>query len=1184
MLKLEDIKKDAQVKGIQGEEVVRIVQTEPVGNHALTVYYKDIQGRLNEQMLFRSDEARLELAQAGRPWAFDAPGEDFKLGLEAYRITQAGLFDPMMAVHTSNVEPLPHQISAVYECMLPRQPLRFVLADDPGAGKTIMAGLLIRELLLRADAKRILIVSPGGLTEQWQDEMLEKFGVQFDIFSREKQEQCGSGNYFDESNLLICRLDQLSRNEDFQEKLKNTEWDLIIVDEAHKLSASYFGNKVNKTKRFQLGELLGSITRHFLLMTATPHNGKEEDFQIWLSLLDGDRFYGKFREGAHKVDVSDMMRRMIKEELLKFDGTPLFPERRAYTANYELSYAEAALYAQVTDYVRNEMNRADNLDGKRRGNVGFALTLLQRRLASSPEAIYQSLKRRRKRLESRLDEMKLVARGLSVQSNGVAETLGEYLVTKKLDLPENIDEMDEELSAEEYELYAEQVVDQATAAETIPELEAEILILKDLEYQAMTVVESGNDKKWEELSHLLQDRPEMYTSGGSRRKLIIFTEHKDTLNYLLQRISGLLGNPGAVLTIHGGTNRDDRRKAQEEFRNNRDVLVLLATDAAGEGVNLQNANLMVNYDLPWNPNRLEQRFGRIHRIGQTEVCHLWNLVANETREGEVFQKLFDKLEIEKQALGGKVFDILGEAFENQSLKDLLVEAIRYGESPEVKARLTQVIDGALDTEHLKEILKRNALVDQHMSLDELYAVKEEMEKAEARKLQPYFIRAFFTEAFQTLSGEIRPREAGRYEVRHVPAAIRERDRIIGESRTPVLQKYERISFEKQLIRVPGKPMADLIHPNHPLMAATTDLILSAHRSKLKQGAVLVDPNDDGIEPKVLFMVDHSIRESENADTDGKPAIASRRLQFVEIDQQGNSYHAGWAPHLDLQPIDTQDHKLVQDVLNAPWITGNLEALALNHASLHLVPEHYLEVKSRRERQADKVLAAVNERLVKEINYWSDRYIKLSDDVAAGRQPRMQPEMARRRVDELTERLAQRKRELEALKNVISSTPVVIGGALVIPQGLLAQRKGETTFCADAEARARVEMVAMNAVMAVEQGFGYEVKDMSAEKCGWDVTARPPANPDGSIKPDRHIEVKGRAKGQSIITVSRNEIIYALNQTDKFLLAVVIVDGDSFEGPHYIRNPFSTEPDFGVASINYDLSDLLSKAVSPEQTT
>ena len=1179
MLKLEDIKKDAQIKGIQSDEVVRVVQVEPVGDAAVTVYYKDSQGKLGEQMLFRSDESRLSLAKEGRPWAFDAPGAEFKLGLEAYRISQAALFDPMMAVHTSNVDPLPHQISAVYESMLPKQPLRFVLADDPGAGKTIMAGLLIRELIMRGDAKRILIVSPGSLTEQWQDELLEKFGVTFEIFSREKQEQCASGNFFDETNQLICRLDQLSRNEDFQEKLKNTEWDLIIVDEAHKLSASYFGNKVNKTRRFQLGELLGSITRHFLLMTATPHNGKEEDFQIWLSLLDGDRFYGKFREGAHKVDVSDMMRRMVKEELLKFDGTPLFPERRAYTANYELSPMEASLYEQVTTYVREEMNRADNLDSKKKNNVGFALTMLQRRLASSPEAIYQSLKRRRKRLEDRLSETKLLARGQAAQRDGVAETLAEYNKRHKIDLPDNFDELDEDLSAEEYEIYSEQVVDMASAAETIPELEAEIASLKDLEYQALSVVQSGNDKKWEQLSYLLQDEPEMYTQSGARRKLLIFTEHKDTLNYLVKRISDMLGNDNAVRTIYGGTNRDERRKIQEEFRNDPDVIVLIATDAAGEGVNLQNANLMVNYDLPWNPNRLEQRFGRIHRIGQTEVCHLWNIVAAETREGEVFNKLFDKIEIEKEALGGKVFDVLGEAFDNVSLKDLLVDAIRYGESPETKAKMNEVIDGALDQEHLKEILRRNALVEQHMGLEELYAVKEEMEKAEARKLQPYFIRAFFTESFQTLGGEMRNRESGRFEVRHVPAAIRERDRVIGETRTPVLRKYERICFEKHHVRQQGKPMADMIHPLHPLMHATTDLVLQAHRPKLKQGAVLVDPNDDGLEPKVLFMVDHTVREAGNSGD-----VASRRLQFVEIDEKGNAINAGWAPHLDLQPIDDYDRKLVGDILQSPWLNNNLEGLALNHASQQLVPEHYNEIRDRRERQADKTLQAVNDRLVKEINYWSDRYIKLKDDVDAGKQPKMQPEMARRRVDELTARLEQRKAELANLKNVVSSTPVVMGGALVIPQGLLAHRKGETQFSVDAEARSRIERIAMNAVMDVEKSFGFDVKDVGAEKCGWDVTSRPPANADGSIRPDRHIEVKGRAKGQSTITVSRNEIIYGLNQADKFMLAIVIVDGEEFEGPYYVKTPFTVEPDFGVASINYDLSDLLSKAVSPEQTT
>ncbi|MGL6584719.1 helicase-related protein [Aeromonas hydrophila] len=1177
MLKLEEIKKDAQVRGIVEGQVVRVVTVEQVGENALTVYYKDSNGVLAERMLFRSDEMVLELATVGRPWAFDAEGGNFKLGLEAYRISQAALFDPMMAVNMANVDPLPHQISAVYESMLPKQPLRYVLADDPGAGKTIMAGLFISELLLRADARRIMVVSPGSLTEQWQDELFEKFGLQFEIFSKEKQEQCATGNFFTETDRLICRLDQLSRSEELQEKLRNTDWDLIIVDEAHKLSANYFGNKINKTKRFALGELLGSICRHFLLMTATPHNGKEEDFQVWMSLLDSDRFYGKFREGAHKVDITDMMRRMVKEELLTFDGTPLFPERRAYTANYDLSPLEASLYEQVTTYVREEMNRADKLDNRKKTTVGFALTQLQRRLASSPEAIYQSLKRRRNRLKDKLAEMKLLARGQKAKQTGVAETLGSYTVTKQLDLPENWDELDEDLSAEEYELYAEQVADQATAAETILELEAEILSLKDLEQQALVLVQSGNDKKWEQLSALLQDSPEMKNRDGSRRKLIIFTEHKDTLNYLRQRVSDLLGQPSAVRVIYGGTNRDERRKIQSEFRSDPTVLVLIATDAAGEGVNLQNANLMVNYDLPWNPNRLEQRFGRIHRIGQKEVCHLWNIVANETREGEVFQKLFAKLEIEKQALGGKVFDILGEAFDNVSLKQLLMDAIRYGEDPAVRARMDQAIEGALDSDHLKEIMRRNALVESHMGMEGLYAIKEQMEKAEARRLQPFFIRAFFQEAFQMLGGDLREREQGRYEIRHVPAVIRERDRIIGESRTPVLPRYERVCFEKQLTRPTGKVLAELLHPVHPLMHSVLDLTLQAHRSKLKQGAVLVDPTDDGDEPRLIMMLEHSVRET----AEQAKSIASRRLQFVAIDTACQASYAGWAPHLDLMPISEGDLALVQDILHSPWLSQPLEPLALQLASEKLVPEHFAEVKTRRELQADKTLAAVHERLIKEINYWQDRYLKLSDDVKAGKQPRMQPENARRRVDELTARLQQRTAELIALKQVVSSTPVVIGSALVIPQGLLAKRKGEIVFSPDAASRAHIERVAMQAVTDAEQALGHTVIDVAADKCGWDITARPPLKSDGSLPQDRHIEVKGRSKGQTTITVSRNEILYALNQADKFLLAIVLVEGDKAQGPYYIRQPFTKEPDLGVASINYDLADLLARSTDAE---
>ena len=1173
MLKLEDIKKNAAVAGIVPGQVVRIHSADPAGDNALTVIYKTAAGTLGEQMLFRSDEVNLSLAEAGRPWAFDAPGAEFKLAVEAYRIDLAHLFDPMMAVHTSNVEPLPHQITAVYESMLPRQPLRYVLADDPGAGKTIMAGLFIRELLMRADAKRVLIVAPGSLVEQWQDEMDEKFGLNFKVFGRDMIEN-SRGNPFDDVDLLVTRVDQLARADDLQDKLRLSHWDLIVVDEAHKLSANYFGNKINKTKRFQLGELLGSITRHFLLMTATPHNGKNEDFQLFMSLLDSDRFYGKPRDAGHKVDANDLMRRMVKEELLKFDGTPLFPERRAYTVNYKLSDLEAALYTAVTDYVKTEFARADQLaDGGRKGTVGFALTSLQRRLASSPEAIYQSLKRRRNKLKRRVEEEKLGQRGKEL-----AETLSGPGTNG---VPEDIWESADAMSPDDFENFEEAVVDQATAAQTIQELEAEIIILEALEEQARQVVHSGQDRKWDELSRLLQDTPEMHDAAGRQRKLIIFTEHRDTLNYLATKIRGLVGSEEAVVMIHGGVKREERRKVQEMFRNDPAVRVLIATDAAGEGVNLQNANLMVNYDLPWNPNRLEQRFGRIHRIGQTEVCHLWNMVAAETREGDVFQRLFEKLEIERGALGGRVFDILGEVFEDRSLKDLLIEAIRYGSDPEVRARLMRKVEGALDTSHLEDIIKRNALCEEVMDEKRLFAVKEEMEKAEARKLQPFFIRSFFTQAFQQLGGELRPREPGRYEITNVPAIIRERDRrITGRDRRnadPVLRRYERVCFEKQFVRLTdrvGAPMASLMHPAHPLMQSVTDLMLEAHRNKLKQGAVLVDPGDMGLTPKVMFIIDHSVKEGVDA-----TRVASRRMQFVEIDSKGHAINAGWAPHLDLEPLAPADMALIDDELAAPWLAKDLEQVALAHASTHLVPEHFDEVRTRREKAVDKTLAAVHERLVKEVNFWSDRYIKLKDDIAAGKDVRLTLENVRRTIDDLTARRETRERELMAMRHVVSATPVILGGALVIPAGLLLQRKGQPGWTADAAARTRVEQIAMRAVMDAERALGHDVIDVSAEKCGWDVTSLPKAL-DSRLPPSRHIEVKGRAKGQITITVTRNEILYGLNQADKFILAIVLVDGDKHEGPYYVRQPFTQEPDWAETSKNLDLSQLLTKAVAP----
>jgi superfamily II DNA or RNA helicase len=1166
-MKLENLKPGISLVGIEATLIATVVAVVPIGDGAVQVIYKTPEGTLKDRLLGRVDEANISIAIAERPWAFDGSGEDFKLAVEAKRIDLAFLFDPMMAIHTSNVEALPHQITAVYESMLPRQPLRFVLADDPGAGKTIMAGLYMRELIMRADARRILVVAPGSLVEQWRDELFEKFGLEFRIFSRELEAASPSGNPFEDHDHLIVRLDQLSRNEEAQDKLCLASWDLVVFDEAHKLSAHFFGREMKRTKRFNFAEKIGRHTRHLLLMTATPHNGKEEDFQLFLSLLDSDRFYGKFRDGVHKVDCSDLMRRMVKEEMVKFDGTKLFPERKAYTVNYKLSDIEAALYESVTHYVQTEMGKADQLDGSRKGSVGFALAALQRRLASSPEAIFQSLKRRKERLERRIREEKLGIRGQQV----LAETLA--------DVPEDEDD----LNAEEQENLEETLVDQATAARTISELEQEILILQGLERQAKAVVISGKDRKWDELSRILQNEPAMRDAGGHLRKLIIFSEHRDTLNYLHQKIEGVLGNADSIVTIHGGTHRDERRRLQALFRSDPEVRVLVATDAAGEGVNLQNANLMVNYDLPWNPNRLEQRFGRIHRIGQQEVCHLWNLVAKETREGDVYFRLLEKLSVESEALNGRVFDILGEVFEGISLKDLLLQAIRYGDQPEVRARLGQRVENAFDHDKLRDILNRNALAQETMSAERLFAVKDEMEKAEARRLQPYFVRSFFMKAFEALGGSIHPREAARFEITHVPASIRERDRLItGRNRrelAPVLKRYERVCFTREAVRPldkPGVPFAAMLHPGHPLMLAVSDILLEQHGNLLRQGTILVDPADDGEDPHLLFLLTHEIKS-------GDDQVLSKRLQFVRVAPDGSVTFAGWAPHLDLEPLASTDRALLSDVLAAPWICADQEQRALALAATTLVPEHFQEVAARRIAHVDKTLAAVHERLTKEIDFWSDRWLKLKEDQDAGKDVRLNLENARRTVTDLEGRLENRKKELLSMRHVTSATPVALGGALVIPAGLLRRLRGEssvedgTAFSIDPAARARIEKLAMDAVRRAEEARGCRVVDVSAQKCGWDLSSYPPSE-DNKQPEARHIEVKGRVVGANTVTISRNEMIYALNQADKFLLAIVLVgEHDVLDGPHYLRNPFEIEPGWGVSSINFEIKALLERA-------
>jgi len=1192
MIQLEQLQPNAAVRGVVPDAIVVVVSVQWFGSQALELTYKTPAGKVANELLYRHDEPRLELAELGRPWGFDGDGATFRLVSEAWRIRLAYLFDPVLAVHTSVVDPLPHQITAVYESMLPRQPLRFLLADDPGAGKTIMAGLLIKELIARGDLQRCLIVCPGSLAEQWQDELYRRFHLPFEILTNDKLEAARTGNWFAEANLVIARLDKLARNEVVQHKLQadDSRWDLVVCDEAHKMSATIFGGEIKYTKRYRLGQLLSTLTRHFLLMTATPHNGKEADFQLFMALLDGDRFEGRFRDGVHVADVSDLMRRMVKENLLKFDGTPLFPERIAYTVPYKLSEAEAHLYKAVTDYVREEFNRAEALQNdKRAGTVGFALTILQRRLASSPEAIFQSLRRRRERLDGRARELEVLQRG--GQASAVLAPSFHALDAEDV---EDLDEApDDEVEAAEAE-----ILDQATAAKSLAELKIEIETLKGLESLALAVRHGGTDTKWRELASLLGaiftvvDAEEVLTpptgpegtvrvappTPSPHQKLVLFTEHRDTLNYLKARITTLLGREEAVVLIHGGMGREERVRSQESFKHDPEVRVLLATDAAGEGINLQRAHLMVNYDLPWNPNRLEQRFGRIHRIGQTEVCHLWNLVAEETREGDVYRKLLEKLEEARKALGGHVFDVLGKLhFEGRSLRDLLIEAIRYGDRPDVRAKLTTSLEHALDRGQLRDLLEERALAHDAMDASRVHRIREEMERAEARRLQPHYIESFFHEAFRRLGGTAKQREPRRYEVTHVPAPVRNRDRLIGVGE-PVLPRYERIAFEKGLVAPQGQPLAAFICPGHPLLDSVIDLTLERHQDLLRRGAVLVDDRGAGTLPRVLFYIEHAVQDA-GLTRSGDRRVVSKRMLYVELDPDGATRHVHYAPYLDYRPL-AEGEPGVEAILGRPecsWIDREIEKKAQGYAIAHVVPEHLQEVRGRKLTLIAKTEVAVKDRLTKEITYWDHRSEQLKLQEKAGKpNAKLNSDEARKRADNLQGRLQKRLEELKLEAQISPLPPVILGGLLVVPRGLIEAMTGGSatlpTTAVDTQASAaRARAV----IMAIERNLGFEPVDREFEKLGYDIESRVPGT--GKL---RFIEVKGRVAGAATITVTRNEILYSLNKPDDFILAIVeFLDADDHR-VHYLRRPFGREPDFGVTSVNYDFADLLARAEEP----
>ena len=1004
MITIDDLAAGAVVDGLDDGGAVTLDRVERLAGTA-TLHWRDRFGVVRSRLLFEDELHRLQV----RPQGEDVPSLDadltlFRRAFAAHRMRDAHLHAPLLAVASAAVEPLPHQLQAVYEQMLPRRPLRFLLADDPGAGKTIMAGLYVRELLARRLVSRCIVVAPGSLVEQWQEELHVKFGLRFAMFDRSLRDGAADGNPFRAAPLVIARVDQLARDKTLLGQLADSTWDLAVVDEAHKLTARYWGQKVVRSKRYELGVALAAASKNFLLMTATPHSGKPQDFQLFLSLLDPDRFTGRV---AGEQSTADVMRRLVKEQLRHLDGRPLFPERRASTVHYELTPVERRLYERVSEYVRHEMDKVAGDESRR--TVGFALLVLQRRLASSPEAVLRSLCRRRDRLQA--------------EAERIRDADGRLTKLLQLSLGQVVEDQDDVSDLERADA-EDEASSGASASRSLADLETEVLLLHDLVLLAERVRDAGVDRKWEQLARLLTAE-QMFAPDGRRRKIIVFTEHRDTLTYLQGKVEELLGDPAAVVVIHGAVSRPHRRAAQDAFTTDPMVSVLLATDAAGEGVNLQVAHLMVNYDLPWNPNRLEQRFGRIHRIGQSEVCHLWNLVASDTREGDVFTTLLDKLAAQREALGDQVFDVLGEVLSGSDLNELLTRAIRYGDQPEVRARLDRVVDAKLGTDLTEAVaLRRQHLSD--LTDEDLRNARRAMALAAAGTLQPHVVEAFVREALPLTRTEIAEAGGGRYVVPRVSGELRQPRDGVGRQ---VDRRYDLVTFDPAAIGSAGHDPAELLGPGHPLVDALADLMAEASGDVLRRGVVLRD--ERAHTSSLLVLLRLVLQSSEGS---------NERLLAVSVGEDGAVREVA-AQALALLPASADPRRPPPDVLR------RLLQTAAEHAAGPVAQGHLQQVQEAAQAQRRAGLDEARSRLAAElarVTAQRDALLRRGD-VDSGAVAALE-----QAVEDLRARAAAREASALLEDDLVAAPPEVVALAWV---------HGAATAAAVAERAAGVERVA-----------------------------------------------------------------------------------------------------------------------------
>jgi len=1007
---------------------------------------------------------------------FTAHSDEVFLALEGQRYRYASLFDPLLAMNVSKIDPLPFQIEAVYGYILKLPLIRYLIADDPGAGKTIMAGLIIKELKLRGIVRKILIVVPGHLKDQWKRELKDKFQEIFEVIDRSRMDASYGDNPWSKEDQVITSIDYAKR-EEVLPSLSSSEWDLTIVDEAHKFTAYQYGEKINKSERYKLGEVLSRNSEHLLFLTATPHKGDPENYRLFLDLLEPG-FFAKTELLDESIRNGDnpLFIRRLKEDMRDFNGKPIFKPRYPITIKFNLTDKEKALYNELSRYVVTEYDKAVSRTGKR--NIAFALLILQRRMASSTFAVLQSLKRRKNRLSEFLMAAELppiLSKTVNIEDYEEAEESGRWETEKEWET--------------------------VSFAENKEDLKKEIAIIDKLIQSAEDIISEEIEKKLIELKKSIEEGFKKIKETGGNERILIFTESRDTMDYLHKKIRTW---GYRVNCIHGGMALTERVEAEKTFKN--DTQIMVATEAAGEGINLQFCNIMINYDIPWNPNRLEQRMGRIHRYGQQYEVYIYNLVAQDTREGEVLVKLFDKLDEIRNAMGNeKVFDIIGQVFFDKNLYQLICDAAADIRSS--KEIIDTELDIPVDAEYIskiKEVLGES-LATRHIDYTR---ISEMAEKARERKLIPEYIEEFFKKGFTKAGGSYRETKDGFMSIDSIPYELRNigKEPDIKNRYGSLSKSYNKITFDKDIAF--NNPYSEFVSFGHPLLEGLLEWIKRRFSDDLQKGALFVDPS--GKYNGILWFYEGEVK-------DGKGGVAGKKLLTL-LDDGKNISPVNPAILWDIVPSSNNNS-----------ITLDMNETKAKRLTIDILNRYKEEILTSRKKQAEIKHKYGVRSLEYLINKTDTELVELYIRRDRGERVELPILNKEERKNNYKAALAKLKKEIEYEINLSLTMPKFIG-CIYVKSQVSEELKEDTN----------IEKIGMEKAMEHERSNGRIPEDVSKENLGFDIRSKPMSQNLGTGKGNnetRYIEVKARSF-EGPIVITKNEWLNAKRFKEQYWLYIV----------------------------------------------